>query len=225
MQLSQKLQALRKEKGMSQEQLAEQIGVSRQAVSKWELGESSPDIDNIVQLSTALCVTTDYLLKEGAPRTSGVAAQAAAAASETYTGSGASAKQKQETNAAIVYISSVAFVVIGLLCALASYYDKQIGEALVGGMILQSVGVVGYFVAKQIYRTKTPFIITFLQVAAVSFLPLAIALHRLFRNFPSPYPGALPMLIFAVLYPVLLLFFALWLRHREKRQNQHNQYK
>jgi len=64
MMLSEKIQILRKQSGMSQEQLAEKITVSRQAVSKWEQGESFPDIDNIVQLSKIFSVSTDYLLRD-----------------------------------------------------------------------------------------------------------------------------------------------------------------
>jgi transcriptional regulator with XRE-family HTH domain len=62
MTLGEKLQLLRKQNGMSQEQLASQMCVSRQAVSKWELNESLPDTDKIVQLSKIFHVTTDYLL-------------------------------------------------------------------------------------------------------------------------------------------------------------------
>lgn len=60
-----KLQSLRKQSGLSQEQLALQLGVSRQAVSKWELNDSLPDTQKIVQLSNLLNVTIDYLLKDG----------------------------------------------------------------------------------------------------------------------------------------------------------------
>ncbi len=62
--LGEKIQRLRKEKGMSQEQLAAQLTISRQAISKWELGESVPDTDNIVQLSKLFGVSTDYLLND-----------------------------------------------------------------------------------------------------------------------------------------------------------------
>jgi len=65
MTLGEKIQILRKQHGLSQEQLAEKITISRQAVSKWELGESMPDIDNVVQLSKVFDVSTDYLLKNG----------------------------------------------------------------------------------------------------------------------------------------------------------------
>ncbi len=59
-----KLQKLRKARGWTQEQLAEQIQVSRQALSKWELNSAVPDTENVVQLSRLFGVTTDYLLAE-----------------------------------------------------------------------------------------------------------------------------------------------------------------
>lgn len=59
-----KLIALRKEKGYSQEQLAFLLGVSRQSVSKWEADASMPELSKILQLSELFMVTTDYLLKD-----------------------------------------------------------------------------------------------------------------------------------------------------------------
>lgn len=63
MTLFEKIPALRKARGLSQEELAEQLGVSRQAVSKWESGQSLPDLDKILALSEFFGVSTDYLLK------------------------------------------------------------------------------------------------------------------------------------------------------------------
>lgn len=62
--LADKLILLRKKSGMSQEELAEKMNVSRQAVSKWEGAQSIPDLDKILQLSELYGVTTDYLLKD-----------------------------------------------------------------------------------------------------------------------------------------------------------------
>ena len=62
MTFGEKLQALRKARGWSQEELAQQINVSRQALSKWESGTSVPDTENVVALSRLFGVTTDYLL-------------------------------------------------------------------------------------------------------------------------------------------------------------------
>ncbi|MDO4280233.1 MAG: helix-turn-helix transcriptional regulator [Peptococcaceae bacterium] len=62
--LSEKISELRKKNGWSQEALAEQLGVSRQSVSKWESGASIPDLDKILRLSEVFGVSTDYLLKD-----------------------------------------------------------------------------------------------------------------------------------------------------------------
>ena len=64
MTFGEKLQHLRKSKSMSQEQLAAQLSVSRQAVSKWELDESLPDTSKLLATSKIFGVTTDYLLDD-----------------------------------------------------------------------------------------------------------------------------------------------------------------
>lgn len=64
MTLNEKIYNLRKNAGYSQETLAEKTGVSRQSVSKWETGESVPEIDKILTLSKIFSVTTDYLLND-----------------------------------------------------------------------------------------------------------------------------------------------------------------
>lgn len=58
----QKIQALRKGRGLTQEQLAARLGVSRQAVSRWELDETLPDTQNLLPLKEALGVSIDTLL-------------------------------------------------------------------------------------------------------------------------------------------------------------------
>ena len=62
MDLAQRLQELRKKAGYSQEQLAGLLGLSRQAVSKWEANQGKPDIDNIIKLTEIYHVSADYLL-------------------------------------------------------------------------------------------------------------------------------------------------------------------
>ena len=64
MKLEEKIVRLRKAAGMSQEELAEQLNVSRQAVSRWESGTAMPDASNLLQLSRLFQVTTDYLLHD-----------------------------------------------------------------------------------------------------------------------------------------------------------------
>ena len=62
--LADKIAALRKKSGWSQEELAQQLNVTRQSVSKWEGAQSVPDIDKILQMSRLFGVSTDYLLKD-----------------------------------------------------------------------------------------------------------------------------------------------------------------
>lgn len=61
---SEKLQILRKNKGLTQEELAEKLGVSRQAVAKWESSLVYPDIYNLIQISNLMNVSVDYLVKD-----------------------------------------------------------------------------------------------------------------------------------------------------------------
>lgn len=64
MKLSDKILKLRKQSGMSQEELAEKLNVSRQAISRWEVGSAQPDASNVLQLSKMFGVTADYLLND-----------------------------------------------------------------------------------------------------------------------------------------------------------------
>ena len=100
MTFSDKLIALRKKAGWSQEELAERLNVSRQSVSKWESAQSMPDIDKILQLSSLFSVTTDCLLKDTQDDTQPAAAQTPShlprvtlAQAEDYAGDGALHRQ------------------------------------------------------------------------------------------------------------------------------------
>ena len=64
-----KLIQLRKQKGWSQEELAEKLDVTRQSVSKWESMQSVPDLERILQISDMFDVSLDYLLKENNEKT------------------------------------------------------------------------------------------------------------------------------------------------------------
>ena len=64
MTFSEKLLELRKQNNFSQEELAEKLGVSRQAISRWESGETMPDSPNLLQISKIFSVSADYLLRD-----------------------------------------------------------------------------------------------------------------------------------------------------------------
>ena len=63
MNMADRIQYLRKTKGISQEELADKVGVSRQAVSKWESEQSTPELEKVIIMSDYFGVTTDYILK------------------------------------------------------------------------------------------------------------------------------------------------------------------
>ena len=63
MNIADRIQYLRKQKGYSQEELADKVGVSRQAVSKWESEQTTPDLEKVIAMSELFEVTTDYILK------------------------------------------------------------------------------------------------------------------------------------------------------------------
>ena len=85
--LADKIIDLRKKQGWSQEELAEQLGVSRQSVSKWESGMSVPDLNKIIAMSALFGVSTDYLLKDelDAPTPSETEGKDAASPTRTVT--------------------------------------------------------------------------------------------------------------------------------------------
>lgn len=109
----------RKEKGLTQANLAEQLGVSDRAVSKWETGRSLPDADNMLELSRILGITVDELLK-GEKTDEGGFNQMAETINKLNT-----KQQEEETNkkmlrheVVIGLIGTIAFVAFVLIAAL-----------------------------------------------------------------------------------------------------------
>ncbi len=72
MEFNNKLYELRKQKGFSQEELANRLNVSRQTISKWEIGESTPDMEKLVAISDLFNVSLDELVKGQEPEPAGI---------------------------------------------------------------------------------------------------------------------------------------------------------
>lgn len=192
--LGERLQALRKSRGLSQEQLAEQAGVSRQAVSKWELGESTPELDKVILLSDFFGVTTDYLIKGGGP------AQAP--------------EDKRSAIGQVQFICSAGFLAIGLLAAFCWWNGDRPDSAIWAGMIIQVAGVVWYFAGKLICKQEPPFFIKLLDWALGLFMPVSMAsCYIVYRQF-CPYP---PTLLAAVPFWVIYLL-ALFVVYRHLKR-------
>lgn len=170
MNLADRIQQLRKRKGISQEELADRIGVSRQAVSKWESGQTSPDLEKIVLLSEFFEVTTDYLLKGVSP-----------------------AQAQTEPGAQIFTMAGSALNLIGLIAAAMIWYERQTAAATAAGLILMVAGCVVYGIGilKADGEAKGRAKKTFwsVNVWILPFIPLSMVYNILFGSFgTAPYP-------------------------------------
>lgn len=172
MNISDRIQALRKAKGISQEELADQIGVSRQAVSKWESEQSIPDIDKIIILSEYFEVTTDYLLK-GIEEVK-------------------SDNKDAQPNAYIFVIVATVFNFIGLIFGCATWYEDQTPMAIVIGLIIMAVGCLAYGVGSinSTPQTRKPANQHFwlINIWLLSFMPVFFLYNMMFSGTSAPYP-------------------------------------
>ena len=92
MEWNERVAAARKAAGLTQEALGEKLGVSRQAVSKWESGQAVPDLDTVAKLCLALGFSADYLLfgREDAPAPAESSSPASAPPGRTWPGTSSS---------------------------------------------------------------------------------------------------------------------------------------
>ena len=85
MDFNNKLYELRKQKGLSQEELANRLNVSRQTISKWEIGDSAPDLEKLVAISDLFDISLDELVHGKAPEPEAAAStQVQTAGAEMY---------------------------------------------------------------------------------------------------------------------------------------------
>ncbi len=181
---------IRKSKGMSQEELADQIGVSRQAISKWESGQSLPEIEKIILLSDYFGVTTDYLLKGIEP----VADQAAVV--------------KEKPDAAIFAIMGTAWNFIGLIIAVTIWYEKQTADATALGLFFMAAGCVvygtGMTMSNQKTKNRARMMFWRINTWMLTFIPLSLAYNVLSGGKgPAPYPVlSRPMIMYALFWIV-----------------------
>ena len=120
--LSEKLYTLLKKSGLSQEQLAQQLNVSRQAISKWESGSSIPESDKLLAISEYFHVTLDYLMKEEAD---------CSQAPETQSANEHRLENHKEAMFGLVICVTgiVGLVVWGLISICSPSMSNQIGES------------------------------------------------------------------------------------------------
>ena len=132
MKLSDKIIKLRKAKGWSQEELAEKLNVSRQAVSRWENGTALPDANNILQLSRLFQVSADYLLKEDLCDTEPVPAVTENAGEAVY-------QKKKEPKLHLVAASAFAIAAVIWLCLAIAQLKNAYGVLALVNAVLAGI--------------------------------------------------------------------------------------
>lgn len=160
MELKDKILKLRKTKGFSQQELADQLGVSRQSISKWELGESLPDLNNIITLSEVFNVSTDYLLKEEVVE-----------------------NEINRDKSQKIMVISLLIVLFGNICGHILWNNYQDSLSLLIGMFIQllGIGLFEYF-AVSMHDNHIQKKFWSFNIWLVTFLPI-----RYFANYTVTY--------------------------------------
>lgn len=154
MNIADRIQSLRKSKGISQEELADKIGVSRQAVSKWESEQSLPDMEKVILLSDYFEVTTDYLLKgiEPTPEAS-----------------------KKKVDAGIFTVMGSALNIIGLIASIIIWIEERRPVSVAVGLIVMAVGCTIFALGQCIgeNRKKAAFYFGVINVWLLGLIPIS----------------------------------------------------
>ena len=135
--MGQIIRRLRKERNLTQEELAEQLNITYQAVSRWENGTALPDANNILQLSKLFGVSADYLLNEDY-----CSDETVCAAKEDDT---ASAVEKKE-DSKLYLVASIAFAIAGLIWLFMAVDNLNLTQAVlaIGNAALSGINLYLY---------------------------------------------------------------------------------
>lgn len=201
MTLADRIQQLRKQKGISQEELADRVGVSRQAVSKWESAQSVPDLDKILLLSDYFEVTTDYLLKgiEPAPPV----------------------RDKRADGRIFTIVASV-LNLIGVLVACVVFYETQMAGAIVIGLVFQALGcmVFGIGMVESAPDSKPRAKRNFwtVNIWLLAFMPWSFVWNIIYMFPGAPYPLGGYLGGFWAVYVIGCAAVVLWQARKAKEQ-------
>ncbi|MCC3172877.1 helix-turn-helix domain-containing protein [Streptococcus sanguinis] len=205
MNLSDRIQYLRKVRGISQEGLADQLGVSRQAVSKWESEQSMPDVDKIISMSDYFEVTTDYLLKGIEPVVQKEEEQ--------------SIKHRRIASN-ICYQLSLGFVGLGIILSIILADFLKISILLTPVLIVQGVGLLVWGTGRNLSEVRPSFQVKLALILFLIFVPLGFLSNVLFpMGKIFPYPTSLAAsLTFVTFYLILGVCISLFLKKQDWKQ-------
>lgn len=134
MKLNEKIYLCRKRAALSQDALAERLGVSRQAISKWETGESVPDTGKLLPLANALGVSLDWLLSEDGPEEAGAAGGCDAGASAPKTDAAGNSAKAQAFRQGVKRWCWLAGVLLAV-CGAYFIYQAAMAKLAVSGLL------------------------------------------------------------------------------------------
>ena len=202
MNLSDRIQYLRKARGISQEGLADQLGVSRQAVSKWESEQSMPDLDKIISMSDYFEVTTDYLLKGIEPVVQKEEEQ--------------SIKHRRIASN-ICYQLSLGFIGLGIILSIILADFLKISVLLTPVLIVQGVGLLVWGTGRNLSEVRPSFQVKLALILFLLFVPLGFLSNVLFPlGKIFPYPTSLAAsLTFVTFYLILGVCISLFLKKQD----------
>ena len=205
MNLSDRIQYLRKVRGISQEGLADQLGVSRQAVSKWENEQSMPDLDKIISMSDYFEITTDYLLKGIEPVVQKEEEQ--------------SIKHRRIASN-ICYQLSLGFIGLGIILSIILADFLKISILLTPVLIVQGVGLLVWGTGRNLSEVRPSFQVKLALILFLIFVPLGFLSNVLFpMGKIFPYPTSLAAsLTFVTFYLILGVCISLFLKKQYWKQ-------
>ncbi len=189
MTIADRILELRRAKGISQEELADKIGVSRQAVSKWESEQAVPDLDRIIILSEFFEVTTDFLLK-------GIESD----------------KVTNKENATPYILNAVATAsnFLGLIMSTFIWNSTQENGAIIAGLVFIILGNMIFAIGiHQTSKTEKNLIKSKfwkINIWIIVFIPLSLIYNLLFSGMLiAPYP-----LVYSNTYYQFILFWIVY---------------
>ena len=210
MTLSEKIQQLRKTKNLSQEQLAEKLAVSRQAISKWELGESIPDTDKIIQLSRIFQVSTDYLLHDDINSDRDI--PAVRTNSELL---------RKKYGIKTLFIVSTGMSIIGLIMSIVAQLTWKTVFSVSIGLIVQIIGVIVFESMSNNYITedgnkKIRKSFYSLNVWLILPFPVILLSDLVFNFYPRPRGYGIDMFCIAIVYLIICGIITFVLKKKSK---------
>lgn len=167
MTLGEKIQKLRKQNGLSQEALAEKVMVTRQTISKWELGQSLPDLDFVARLSDIFNVSSDYLIKDewNVP--------------DELPYKKRNYRLSEKSRRIILVIVSASALIAIYTCLICDYFTA---ERLSWSLIVSVSVTAAWFVLLPLLTAKTKIILKTIVICSVIPIPLLAVLSLLLKK-------------------------------------------